>query len=59
VPEPVGGGVVRLETPAGEHATASLDALGGFRFPTVPSGLVRLVVELPGARPVTTAWVRV
>ena len=42
----------------GDSATdaAPLDDAGHFRFDDVPAGTVRLAVELPGGRTVTTAW---
>jgi len=54
---PTAGGVIRLEMRNGARAAANLDTLGEFRFGTVPDGLVRLRVELPGATAVTTTWV--
>lgn len=50
------GGSVRLELPSHRGEAVALDALGGFRFDDVPPGTVRLTVELPGVRTVSTAW---
>lgn len=58
VPVPAtAGGVIRLESQNAATATSDLDSLGDFRFDTVPDGLVRLRVELPGATAVTTTWI--
>lgn len=60
VPPPAdSGGVVRLESRDRTAVTAELAQVGGFRFDSVPEGLVRFHVELPGASSVTTTWVSV
>jgi hypothetical protein len=47
---------VRLEGPRGETA-ADVDELGMFRATDVPAGLLRVHVDVDGARRVTTSWV--
>ncbi len=47
---------VHLETADLVRADAELDDLGAFRFDDVAAGTVRLVVELPEGRSVSTQW---